>query len=95
MYQGPSNNTISIGEILDCFANLAPRKLLDHSFQFRVFLAHNLFQPDRHHACFLKLRKRSPSLYSFMLPQVAHKQHTVTGLEPVEEVMHLAGRCQG
>ena len=81
-------------KVLDCLMDLAARKLLDHSFQFRVFLAHDLFQPDRHHARILKLRKRPPGLHGFMLPPVADQQHTVIGMEPVHEFMQLPGRCQ-
>ncbi len=74
--------------------NLAARKLLDHLPQFRVFLAHDLFQPDRHHACILELRKWPPGLYSLMLPPVADQQDTIIGMEPVHEFMQLPGRCQ-
>ena len=81
-------------KVLDCLMNLAPRKLLDDSFQFRVFLPHDLFEPDRHHARILKLRKRPPGLYGFMLPPVADQQDTVIGMEPVHEFMQLPGRCQ-
>ena len=42
-------------KILDRFMHLPPRKLLDHSFQLWVFLAHDLFQLHRHHSSVLKL----------------------------------------
>ena len=70
---------------LDCLMHLAPRKLLNHSFQFRVFLAHDFVQPHRHHASVLKLRERPPGLYRLMLPTVTDEQDTVIGLEPVKE----------
>jgi hypothetical protein len=58
---------------LDCFPNFAPRKLFDHLFQLRVFLTDNFFEPNRFHACFLKLSKWPPGFYGLMLPMVAYQ----------------------
>ncbi len=80
-------------KILDCLSDFASRKLLDDPFQFRVFLAHDLIEPDRHHARILKLRKWPSCLYCFMLPPVANQQHAVVWMEPVDELMQLPGRC--
>ena len=81
-------------EILDCFAHFAPRKLLDHLFQFRVFLAHDLFELHRFHAGILELREGPAGLDRLMLSPVADEQHTVIRMEPVQKLMHLPGRCQ-
>ena len=44
-------------KILDCFTHFASRKLLDYLFQFRVFLAHDLFELHRLHTGVLELRE--------------------------------------
>ena len=58
-------------KILYCFQYFALGKLLDHLFQFWVFLAHNLFELHRFHTGVLKLREGSPGLNRLMLPPVA------------------------
>ena len=81
-------------KVLNGLPHFTARKLLDHGFQFRVFLAHDLIEPDRLHACVLKLCEGPPGLHSLMLPPVAYEQHAVIRMEPVYEFMHLPGRCQ-
>ena len=81
-------------EILYCFAHLAPRKLFDHLFQFRVSLAHDLFELHCLHASVLELRERPSGLDRLMLPPVADEQYTVIRMEPVQKLMHLPGRCR-
>ena len=81
-------------KILDRLAHFTTRKLLDHLFQFRVFLAHDLFELHRFHTGVLKLREGPPGLDRLMLPPVADEQHTVTCMEPVHKLMHLPGRCK-
>jgi hypothetical protein len=53
-------------KILHCFAHLAPRKLFDHRFQFRVFLAHDFFELDCFHAGVPELREGPPGLDRLM-----------------------------
>src|SRR6266849_2959211 len=79
---------------LYCFLYFTPRQLLDHLFQFRVFLAHDLFELHRLHAGVLELREGPPGLDRLMLPPVADQQHAVIRMEPVHKLMHLPGRCQ-
>jgi hypothetical protein len=62
---------------LYCYAHLAPCKLLDYLFQFRVFLAHDLFEPHGFHPSVLELREGPPGFDRLMLPPVADEQHTV------------------
>src|SRR5580698_5717471 len=81
-------------KILYCFQYFAPRKLLDYLFQFRVFLAHDLFELNRLHTRVLELREGPPGLNRLMLPPVADEQHTVIRMEPVHKFMHLPGRCE-
>ena len=81
-------------KVLDCFLYFAPRKLLDDLFQFRDFLAHDLFELYRFHTGVLELREGPSGLDRFMLPPVADKQNAVIRMEPVQKVMHLSGRCQ-
>ena len=81
-------------KILDCLADLAPRKLLDYLFQFRVFLTYDLFELDRLHTGVLELREGPPGLNRLMLPPVADEQHTIIRMEAVHKLMHLPGRCQ-
>jgi hypothetical protein len=82
------------GKFCDCLPDPVARKLLDDLLQCRVFLSHDLFQPDRHHARILKLRKQSPGLYGLTLPPAADQQDTIIGLEPVHEVTRLPSRCK-
>src|SRR5271165_3340580 len=49
-------------KILYCFLYFALGKLLDHLFQFWVFLAHDLFELYRSHTGVLELREGPPSL---------------------------------
>ena len=81
-------------KVLDCLAHFATRKLLDDLFQFRVFLAHDLFELHRPHAGVLKLREGPSGLDRLMLPPVADQQHAVIRMEPVHKLMQLPGRCQ-
>jgi hypothetical protein len=80
-------------KILDCLSHFAARKLLDGLFQLRVFLAHDLIEPDRLHACVLKLCKGPPGLHGLMLSPVAYQQHAVVRMKPVHKFMQLPGRC--
>src|SRR5271167_1974272 len=81
-------------EILYCLLYFALGKLLDHLFQFWVFLAHDLFELHRFHTSVLELREGTPGLNRLMLPPVANEQHTLIRMEPVHKLMHLPGRCQ-
>src|SRR5208282_5969305 len=74
--------------------DFAASKLLDHLFQLRVFLAHDLFESYRLHSRVLELREGLPGLDCLMLPPVADEQYTIIRMEPVHKLMHLPGRCQ-
>ena len=71
---------------------VAPRKLLDHSFQFGVFLAHDLFELYGLHASILQLCKRASSLDRFVLPPISDQQHAIIRTKPLNKLMHLPGR---
>jgi len=81
-------------KILYCFLYFALGKLLDYLFQFRVFLAHDLFELYCFHTGVLELREGPPGLNRLVLPPVTDEQHTVIRMEPVQKLMHLPGRCQ-
>ena len=66
-------------KILNGFLYVAPRKLLDHSFQFGVFLAHDLFELYGFHASILQLCKRASRLDRFMLPPISDQQDAIIG----------------
>src|SRR5580692_3158732 len=55
---------------LDCFAHFAARKLLDHLFQFWVFLTHDLLELHRFHTGVLELREGPSGFDRLMLPPV-------------------------
>src|ERR1035441_2735214 len=57
-------------------------------------LTHDFIEPDRLHACILKLREGTPGLHSLMLPTVAYQQYAVVRMKPVHKFIHLTGRCQ-
>jgi hypothetical protein len=80
-------------KILDSLSDFASRKLLNYVFQIWVFLAHDLMEPDRHHARILKLREWPPGLNRFVLPSVTNQQHAVVWMEPVYKLMQLPCRC--
>jgi hypothetical protein len=56
---------------------VAPRKLLHHSFEFGVFLAHDLFELYGLHASILQLCKRASSLDRFVLPPISDQQDAI------------------
>lgn len=78
-------------QTLHGLAHFAPRKLLDHLFQVRVFLADNLSELHRFYARVLKLREGTPRLDRFMLPPVANQQHAVIGMQAIHKLVHLSG----
>jgi hypothetical protein len=78
-------------QALHGLTHLAPRKLLDHLFQLRVFLADDLFELHCFHARVLELRERTPRLDRLMLSSVAHKQHAVIGMQAMYKFVHLSG----
>ena len=79
-------------KILDCFVHFAPRKLFDHPFQLRVFLAYDLFKLHRLPTSVRELREGPSGFDRLKLPPVADEQHTVIRMEP--GLMYLPGRCQ-
>ncbi len=81
-------------KILYRLAHFAACKLLDHLFQFWVFLAHDLFEFHRFHTGILELREGPPGLNRLMLPPVADEQHTVIRMEPVHSATMPAQRKQ-
>src|ERR1019366_5968216 len=81
-------------KVLNGLPHVAAGKLLDHGFQLRVFLTRDFIEPDRLHACILKLREGTPGLHSLMLPTVAYQQYAVVRMKPVHKFIHLTGRCQ-
>ncbi len=81
-------------KILYRLAHFAASNLLNYLFQFRIFLAHDLFELHGFHTGVLELREGPPGLNRLMLPPVADEQYTVTRMEPVHKLMHLPGRCQ-
>ena len=75
-------------------ANLTARQLLDSLLQFRVFLAHDFFEPHRPHSGFLKLCERTARFDRLVLPRVAYKQNPVSLMKPFHELVYLARRSE-
>ena len=67
-------------QIFDRLYYLATRKLPDHLFQLRVFLAHDLFELHRPHPGNLQLREGPPGLDCLMLPPITNQKHAVVGM---------------
>jgi hypothetical protein len=78
-------------QTLHGLAHLATRKLLDHLFQLRVFLADDLFELDCLHARVLELREGTPGLDRLMLPTIAYQQHAVIRMKAIHKLVHLFG----
>lgn len=78
-------------QVLYGLAYLSTRKLLDHLFQLRVFLAHDLVQLHRFHAGVLELRERTPGLDRLMLPPIANQEHAIVGMQTIHKLVHLFG----
>jgi hypothetical protein len=80
------------GKILNSILYLAPSKLFDHSLEFGIFLAHNLFKRYGLHASILQLCKRPSSVHSFVLPPISDQQDTIIGTKPFKKLVNLPGR---